>query len=51
MSQSTSQWGILPGPVEYVGRLGIAPPVPEPETLAMLALGFGLVTWGARRKS
>ncbi|HEV7914365.1 MAG TPA: FxDxF family PEP-CTERM protein [Albitalea sp.] len=26
-------------------------PVPEPETLAMLALGLGAVVWGARRKA
>ncbi len=29
----------------------IASPVPEPETLAMLALGFGVVAWSNRRKS
>lgn len=46
-----SAWGPIGGSVEYFGRLGITPAVPEPEALAMLALGFGFVTWGSRRKS
>jgi hypothetical protein len=48
---SKSAWGFLEGSVEYVGRLGITPAVPEPEALAMLAFGFGLVTWRGRRRS
>jgi hypothetical protein len=30
--------------------VSIAAPVPEPETYAMMALGFGIVAWSARRK-
>lgn len=30
--------------------VSIAAPVPEPETYAMMALGFGVVAWSARRK-
>lgn len=48
---SRSAWGFLDGSVEYIGRLGITPAVPEPETLAMFALGFGVITWRARRRS
>jgi hypothetical protein len=41
--------------VSYLGMLttkspSIAAPVPEPETLAMLALGLAAVTWSARRR-
>jgi hypothetical protein len=52
LSGSTSQsaWGFLDGNVEYLGHLGITPAVPEPETLAMFALGLGLVAWRIRRK-
>lgn len=41
--------------VGYVGKLVTGPasvvtPVPEPEALAMLAIGFAGVVWGARRR-
>lgn len=41
--------------VSYAGRIttsaaSVAAPVPEPETLAMLALGLGAVGWTARRR-
>ncbi|WP_280153985.1 FxDxF family PEP-CTERM protein [Piscinibacter sp. XHJ-5] len=42
------------GGVGYIGMLttsGVVTPVPEPQTLAMLALGLGAVVWGGRRKS
>ncbi len=48
---SKSAWGFIGGSVEYIGRLGITPAVPEPEMLAMFALGFGVVAWRSRRKS
>ncbi len=32
------------------GVVPIATPVPEPSTYAMMALGFGLVAWAARRR-
>ena len=44
------------GGVGYFGILKTGPagaitPVPEPQTLAMLALGVGTMVWGARRRS
>lgn len=44
------------GTVGYTGLLSttatsVAAPVPEAETLAMLALGLGIVGWSARRKA
>lgn len=43
------------GGVSYVGRIEtaaaqVAAPVPEPETIAMMALGLGAVGWVARRR-
>lgn len=43
------------GPVGYIGLLattgGVAAPVPEPETYAMLVLGLAIVGWTARRRA
>lgn len=36
--------------VGYMGVLAVSP-VPEPESLAMFALGLGVVVWGSRRKT
>jgi hypothetical protein len=36
--------------VGYLGALAVSP-VPEPESLAMFALGLAVVTWGSRRKA
>lgn len=52
----TNDGGVVPG----LGAMGeywatrhyrVAAPVPEPETWALLAMGSGLVAWGARRRS
>ncbi len=42
-------WSNYDGTVGYRGTLVITP-VPEPESLAMLAFGLAAVAWGARRK-
>jgi PEP-CTERM motif len=47
----TAPGGIDPGvPGTGGGVVPIATPVPEPSTYAMMALGFGLVAWAARRR-
>lgn len=52
---SVTGWPIsLPGNVGYeatVRTASVASAAPEPETMAMMALGLGLVGWQARRRS
>ncbi|MCW5667444.1 MAG: FxDxF family PEP-CTERM protein [Piscinibacter sp.] len=51
---SVSGWGgVWTGPVGYeatVRTAAVASPAPEPEALAMMALGLGFVGWQARRR-
>ncbi len=49
VSSSVTGYNLGSSPVGYFGALATAP-VPEADTLAMLALGLGAVGWAARRR-
>jgi len=51
-SNITSEWGVLPGPVGYIGSIAtaVASPAPEPEALAMMFAGLAGVGAAVRRR-